>query len=84
MSAYVSGAAISDVRIEEDDGRSVTIRYKDYRNGKQRVTEKMGGAEFARRFVMHFLPRHCKRIRYAGPEKGIAKRWQVKGMHIRE
>jgi hypothetical protein len=66
LSSYVSGAAISDFRIAEDDGRYVTIVYKDYRQGGKRCTERMTGEEFVRRFVMHFLPLYCKRIRYAG------------------
>lgn len=66
LSSYVSGAAISDFRIVADDGRYVTISYKDYRRGKERCTERMRGEEFVRRFVSHFLPPHCRRIRYAG------------------
>jgi hypothetical protein len=66
LSSYVSGAAISDFRIEEDDGEYVTIRYKDYRQDSKPCTERMRGEEFVRRFVMHFLPPHCKRIRCAG------------------
>lgn len=66
LSSYVSGAAISDFRIVEDDGGHVTISYKDYRRDRERRTEKMTGDEFVRRFVMHFLPLHRKRIRYAG------------------
>ena len=66
LSSYVSGAAISDWRIEEDDGGYVTISYKDYRQDSKPCTERMRGDEFVRRFVMHFLPPHSKRIRYAG------------------
>jgi hypothetical protein len=66
LSSYVSGAAISDVRIQDDDGRYVTIAYKDYRRKRKRCIERMPGDEFVRRFAMHFLPLHCKRIRYAG------------------
>jgi diadenosine tetraphosphate (Ap4A) HIT family hydrolase len=66
LSSYISGAAISDFRIKEDDGQYVTISYKDYRRDSQVFTERMTGEEFVRRFVMHFLPPHCKRIRYAG------------------
>lgn len=54
------------MRIIEDDGRYVTIAYKDYRQDKKKCTERMRGEEFVRRFVMHFLPPHCRRIRYAG------------------
>ncbi|MGB5335753.1 MAG: transposase [Woeseiaceae bacterium] len=66
LASYVSGAAISDVRIVEDDGRYVTIAYKDYRQDKRKCTERMRGEEFVRRFVMHFLPPYCRRIRYGG------------------
>jgi hypothetical protein len=66
LSSYVSGAAISDFRIKEDDGQYVTISYKDYRRNCQVFTERMTGDEFVRRFVMHFLPPHCRRIRCAG------------------
>ncbi len=66
LASYVSGAAISDMRIVEDDGQYVTISYKDYRQDKKKCSERMRGEEFVRRFVMHFLPPRCRRIRCAG------------------
>ena len=65
LSAYVSGAAISNGRIEADGGQHVTIRFKDYRRGCK-DTIKLPGTEFVRRYCDHILPHGVYRVRYAG------------------
>ncbi len=66
LSSYVSGSAISDYRLQEDDGQDVTISYKDYRRDSLKCSERMPGWEFVLRFISHYLPPHCRRIRCAG------------------
>ena len=66
LSHYVTGTAISDARILSDEDGQVTIRYKDYRDGRAQKTETMPGAEFVERFALHILPPHFRRLRYGG------------------
>ena len=66
LSRYVVGAVISDHRIVSDVNGQVTIRYKDYRQGKKRTTTTMSGVEFVRRYAMHILPTRFPRVRYGG------------------
>jgi hypothetical protein len=66
LAAYVAGAAIGNGRIVRDDGRRVTFRVKDYRNGGQTITERLAGSEFVRRFLLHILPKRFRRVRYYG------------------
>jgi hypothetical protein len=52
----VGGSVISDSRILADDGRTVVIGTKNYREGGRREPLAMPGVEFARRFVLHIAP----------------------------
>ena len=65
LSHYISGTAISNYRILEDDGKYVTIRVKSYRK-KCHETLRMTGEEFVKRFAFHILPLRFKRVRYGG------------------
>jgi hypothetical protein len=62
----VGGSAISDGRILADDGRTVVIRVKNYREGGRFEPLTMTGEEFVRRFLLHILPRRMHRLHYGG------------------
>jgi len=64
LARYVGGSAISDSRILADDGRTVVILVKNYRNGGAYETLEMTGEEFVQRFLLHILPRRMQRVRY--------------------
>lgn len=65
LAGYISGAAIGDSRILSDDGTTVTIRFKDYKN--QRAGElSLRGEKLVRRLTDHILPKGVRRVRYAG------------------
>jgi hypothetical protein len=44
----------------------IAIRYKDYRDHCRLKTQRLGGQEFVRRFLMHILPKGFMRIRHFG------------------
>ncbi len=63
LSSYVIGGPISDRRIVDDDGKFVTIRFKNYTT-EQIDFEKILGTEFANRFSNHILPPYMQRVHY--------------------
>ena len=65
LAGYVSGIAIGNCRLLDDDGQYVTFRYKDYTTGDVK-TIRIPGPEFVRRFCLHILPRGLQRVRYSG------------------
>ncbi len=57
LARYSHRVAITNARLLAVDEQTVTLRYKDYRDGdKQKVTHLDGG-EFVRRFLMNILPK---------------------------
>lgn len=65
LGRYVYRAAITNHRLVAMDDTHVTIRYKTYKDKRQR-TLRLTGEEFLRRFVMHVLPRGFHKVRYYG------------------
>jgi hypothetical protein len=67
LSRYTHRIAISNRRLTAFDERSVTFRYKDYRDGKTRwKSMTLATDEFIRRFLQHVLPKGFHRIRHYG------------------
>ena len=67
LSRYTHRIAISNRRLVAFDERSVTFRYKDYRNGQSRwKSMTLKTDEFIRRFLQHVLPKGFHRIRHYG------------------
>jgi len=68
LSRYTHRVAISNQRLLAFDGRSVSFRWKDYRE-KGRTRHKamtLESSEFMRRFLLHVLPAGFHRIRHYG------------------
>ena len=65
LARYTHRVAISNHRLVHVDDASVTLRFKDYRSRRAR-TLTLSLEEFARRFLLHVLPRGFVRIRYYG------------------
>jgi hypothetical protein len=68
LARYTSRIAISNqrlVRINEQE-RTVTFRWKDYRDGSRSKEMTLGLGEFLRRFAMHLVPKGLRRVRYYG------------------
>lgn len=66
LGRYTHKVAISNHRIQAFDDNSVTIGYKDYRQGGKRLDLQLNHGEFIRRFAMHIMPRGYMRIRHYG------------------
>ena len=65
LGRYTHRIAISNNRILNIDDGSVTFKWKDYRDGKQKVMT-ITAEEFIRRFLLHVLPTGFMKIRYYG------------------
>ncbi len=65
LARYTHRIAISNHRLLHVDDEAVTFRYKDYRSRRIRSLA-LPLAEFARRFLLHVLPKGFVRIRYYG------------------
>lgn len=65
LSAYTHKIAISNTRILSCENDAVSFRWKDYRDGKQKVMT-LDVEEFIRRFLLHVLPKGFVRIRHYG------------------
>lgn len=66
LARYTHRVAISNGRLLEFTGGEVTFSYKDYAAGNVTRTMTLNACEFARRFLLHVLPRGFVRIRYYG------------------
>lgn len=68
LSRYTHRVAISNHRLINTDGDTVSFRWKDYRikRGDRMKTMRLPTDEFIRRFLIHVLPSGFHRIRHAG------------------
>ena len=66
LARYTHRVAISNGRLLELNDDQVTFSYKDYAEGNATKTMTLKTQEFARRFLLHVLPRGFVRIRYYG------------------
>jgi hypothetical protein len=66
LARYTHRVAISNGRMLDLSGDDVTFNYKDYAAGNVTKTMTLDVHEFARRFLLHVLPRGFVRIRYYG------------------
>lgn len=66
LARYTHRVAISEQRIVSLKDGMVTFTYKDYADGHKTKLLTLSVAEFTRRFLLHVLPKHFVRIRYAG------------------
>lgn len=65
LGRYTHRVAISNSRFNSMDGSTVSFRWKDYRDYKQKILT-LHVHEFARRFLRHILPDRFYKIRYYG------------------
>jgi hypothetical protein len=63
---YTHRVAISNSRLRQYDGQSVTFEHKDYRRGRSHLLMTLPVQEFMRRFLLHVQPIGFVRIRYGG------------------
>lgn len=66
LGRYTHRVAISNNRLVKIENDEVTFKYKNYRKRGKQETMVISCNEFARRFVMHILPKGFYKIRYYG------------------
>jgi hypothetical protein len=66
LARYTHRIAISNHRLLDVTEEHVSFSWKDYRHGHRRRVMTLELTEFARRFLMHVLPRRFVKIRYYG------------------
>jgi hypothetical protein len=66
LGRYTHRVAISNSRIKTIENGEVTFRYKNYQNRGRQQEMTIRCTEFARRFLMHILPKGFYKIRYYG------------------
>lgn len=72
LSRYTHRIALSEQRLLTMNNEHVALRWKDYRDGKQKVMQ-LSGVELIRRFLQHVLPSGFMRIRHYGI---LSNRWR--------
>lgn len=65
LGRYTHRVAISNSRVQWTDGKTVSFRWKDYRDNRNK-TMSLTCHEFVRRFMRHILPSGFYKIRYYG------------------
>ena len=78
LARYTSRIAISNQRIKriDEEQRTVSFEWKDYKDGGRTKEMTMSGATFLRSFTRHMVPKRFRRIRYFGLLAG------AKGRHL--
>jgi Putative transposase. len=66
LGRYTHKTAISNHRLLEVTGTTVRFSYKDYRSEGKKKEMTLDGAEFLRRFTLHFPPKGFRRMRHYG------------------
>lgn len=66
LGRYTHRVAISNGRLVRMDERTVTFRYKDYRDHDRLKEMTLSGVEFVRRLSLHILPPAFTKIRHYG------------------
>jgi hypothetical protein len=66
LGRYTHRVAISNSRIEEFDGTTVTFKWKDYKDNCRIKHMTLSVLEFVRRFLLHVLPSGFVKIRHYG------------------
>lgn len=65
LGRYTHRVAVTDARLSDYDGESVTLHWWDHCNGTKRQT-RLTAQQFLQRFVRHQLPHGFRRLRMAG------------------
>jgi Putative transposase len=66
LGRYTHRVAISNHRLLDFDGESVSFRWRDYAHGNKSRVMTLDAVEFLRRFFLHILPKGFVRIRHFG------------------
>lgn len=78
LSAYVQRVAISNYRLRKLQDNCVTFSYRDSRNNNKKRLCRLSTEEFARRFLLHILPKAFVRTRHYGLFSTATKRQNLR------
>ena len=73
LGRYAHRVAITNQRLLKIDQHKVHFQYKDYRRQGQKKVMALSGKEFLRRFCLHILPPHFRKVRAYGFLANAAK-----------
>lgn len=78
LARYTNRIAISNRRIlgVDEEKRTVTFAYTDYKDAGKRKEVTLPGQEFIRRFAQHLVPKGFRRIRHYGLMCGKRQRFK--------
>jgi len=79
LGRYTHRVALSNDRLVAIDDRTVTFRFKDYKDGARQKLMTLDAHEFIRRFLIHVLPPRFVRIRHFG---FLANRHRAKNLAL--
>lgn len=77
LSAYIHRVAISNHRLRELKDGKVTFVYRDSRDNHKRKRLTLPAETFARRFLLHLIPKNFTRIRHYGLFSTATKKRQL-------
>ena len=63
---YTHRVALSNNRLTDITGDKISFYVKNYKKGGVKETMTLSANEFIRRFLLHFLPKRFRKIRYGG------------------
>lgn len=79
LGRYTHRVAISNNRLVDHTGDSVSFRWKDYRHRRRNKVMRLDTHEFIRRFLLHVLPSGFHRIRHYGL---LANRHRLRALNL--
>lgn len=76
LGRYSHKVAITNYRIKgiDDQHKTVSFEYKDYRDGAKKKMMTLSISEFVRRFQLHILPKNFRKVRQYGLSSNAAKK----------
>jgi Putative transposase/Transposase zinc-binding domain len=79
LARYSHGVALSNHRLVEQTGATVTFRYRDYADDRHVKQLTLAVDEFLRRFLQHVLPPGFVKVRHYGL---LANRYREAKLHV--
>ena len=80
LARYTFRTAISNSRIQDYDGKTVTFTVTDRKTGDKKPVA-LPAMEFIRRFLSHVLPKGFTRVRYSGFLSNARKTRNLRSIH---
>lgn len=79
LGRYTRKIALTPNRLQSFNGEQVGLKYRDYRDNRQKVMQ-LTPSELVRRFALHVLPKGFMRVRYYGYLANAVRRKKLKAI----